>query len=118
MPVTCPKCGFMEDGGTDCRRCGIIFAKYKAPPPPVLKLKATEQTEEPDVSPEPVEKAEPVPESACPALLTRVFRILPWVSLAGVIGALALILHPPSPARPHRQQHQRPTREAPGLVPL
>ena len=26
--VTCPKCGFVQDEGTECLRCGIVFAKF------------------------------------------------------------------------------------------
>jgi hypothetical protein len=26
---TCPKCGFRQDGGVECGRCGIVFAKYQ-----------------------------------------------------------------------------------------
>jgi hypothetical protein len=34
MSVTCPKCGFEQDSGPECRRCGIIMARYKPPPAP------------------------------------------------------------------------------------
>ena len=26
----CPKCGFQQQGNTECMRCGIVFAKYSA----------------------------------------------------------------------------------------
>ena len=29
--ITCPKCGFSQPEGIDCGRCGIVFAKYRAP---------------------------------------------------------------------------------------
>lgn len=36
--MDCPKCGFPNAGGTECPRCGVIFAKFRpvvvAPPPP------------------------------------------------------------------------------------
>lgn len=35
--TTCPRCGHSQDGGAECKRCGVIFAKARkrpaAPPP-------------------------------------------------------------------------------------
>lgn len=31
--VTCPKCGNVQDDSTECRRCGVIFAKWRSPSP-------------------------------------------------------------------------------------
>lgn len=95
MAVICPKCGFAQDGGTECLRCGIIFAKYKPPPPPPLKLRDPA----PEVSPEPdpVEEAPPEPAPASPGPVKRVLRVVPWVALAGAIGVLVLILRQAPP---------------------
>lgn len=82
---TCPKCGLNRQGELECLRCGIIFAKYKMPAPPV------------QVSPE---TSEPV-EIVLPQRnrIGRLFRILPWVSLAVTLGMLLAILRQ-APALP------------------
>jgi hypothetical protein len=30
----CPNCGFEQDGGEECRKCGIIFSKFRQPAAP------------------------------------------------------------------------------------
>ena len=38
--MQCPKCGLVQDDAPECKRCGIVIAKYRAnespPPPPRL----------------------------------------------------------------------------------
>lgn len=76
--ITCPKCGWEQEQAPDCLRCGIVFAKYKPP---------TDPSDEPA---SPVNAAES--RSAAPGLGSRLFRLLPWISLAITVGVLLLIL--------------------------
>lgn len=75
---TCPKCGFEQEAAVECRRCGIIFAKFRS------AAKASE------LDPVPVQD-ESVPPNVL-GLFSRVFRILPWVSLICTVVVLLLIL--------------------------
>ncbi len=83
--LTCPKCGFEQEEGPECRRCGIVFSKFK---PPV-----------PAVETPPIADTETTTQAATPGLVSRVFRILPWISLTLSVGILLLILRqaPPLP---------------------
>jgi hypothetical protein len=79
--MNCPKCGFPQDEGTECLRCGIIFARYhsgaESLPPKVM----------------------PHPSPVQPAIVRfrRFYRIFRWICLAGTIFVLFLMLHPSSP---------------------
>lgn len=76
----CPKCGFGQDGGgTECGRCGIIFAKYK----PDIEVQSKQSY---------VESLSAEPEEKKVSLLARLFRLLPWISLAATTFVLFLIL--------------------------
>ncbi|HEY5626575.1 MAG TPA: hypothetical protein VIR79_01385 [Nitrospira sp.] len=81
--LSCPKCGFEQEGGTECLRCGIVFAKYK---PPVMT--ADVDVAEPDSTLSPPSTVKP----AQPTLLSGLLRILPWISLAVTATVLLLIL--------------------------
>ncbi len=89
--LTCPKCDFEQGEGLECRRCGIIFSKFKPP----------ERMEETA----PAHTAEAAAQPATPRRWSRAFRILPWISLTLTVGVLLLILRqaPPLPiqADPH-----------------
>ncbi len=80
---TCPKCSFEQEDGPECLRCGIVFSKFKLPAPAVEEAKAAVADTE----------AQP----ATPRLLSRVFHILPWISLILSIGVLLLILRQTPP---------------------
>lgn len=75
--ISCPKCGFEQEGEVECLRCGIIFAKYK----PSVEVKE-------DAAPSHSTTAGPRE----PSLLSRVVRLLPWISLAITVTVLFLIL--------------------------
>ncbi|MGH7254505.1 MAG: hypothetical protein ACREI3_01890 [Nitrospirales bacterium] len=108
MPVMCPKCSFEQDGGSECIRCGIIFAKYKPQPPsepPKLKLQS---------GPEPAPQAQSLPplaetpndpagteEPASPNPFNRLWRFVPWLVLAGAVTVLVLIFRQAPPIAFH-----------------
>ena len=81
--VSCPKCGFEQEGKLACLRCGIIFAKYK---PLVDDLN--------EIAPSPNAKAEP-------ALISRFVHMLSWISLAVTTTILFLILKQGPPLAVH-----------------
>jgi hypothetical protein len=83
--LICPKCGFEQEGGMECSRCGIVFSKFK---PPVQAVEAPRIT-----------GSEATTQPANPGLFPRVFRVLPWISLTVTVGVLLLILRqaPPLP---------------------
>ena len=83
--LACPKCGFEQAGGPECLRCGIVFSKFKPPVPAV---------EEPAIT-----GSETTPQAAPLGMLSRIFGVLPWISLTVTVGILLLILRqaPPLP---------------------
>jgi len=93
--LTCPKCGFEQAKGSECLRCGIVFSKFKPPLPSVEASGITgiETTTEP----------------ANRGLFSRVFRVLPWISLTLTVGILLLILRqaPPLPIQTDPQAADR-----------
>lgn len=64
--MDCPKCGFPNAGGTECPRCGVIFAKFRpvvvAPPPPPPPQENAEA--EPPAAPPPFPPPLTVPAAA------------------------------------------------------
>src|SRR6266508_1399364 len=86
--MTCPKCGFEQDGGTDCLRCGIIMARYKPPP-----------ASPPQPTPT-VDSLSPQPSSGgfCQEFIREFFRALRWVlPVVAVVVLLAILRQAPPP---------------------
>jgi hypothetical protein len=77
--VVCPKCGFKQEGGSaECRRCGLIFERYRLPCH--------------TVAPDPIDR-----DTSRPGMLRRAYRVFRWVALGGTLIVLALILRQSSP---------------------
>jgi len=84
VPTTaCPKCGFQQDGGEECLRCGIVFGRYRA------ASRASQSSARMDTDNAP----------ARPAVgkLRRFFRICHWATMALLLLVLVLILCPSKP---------------------
>ena len=81
--LTCPKCGFEQEDGSECLRCGIIFSKFKPPTPAVEEALGTGTDTE--------------LQPANPGLLSRVFRILPWISVTLSVSIILLIFRQTQP---------------------
>jgi len=79
--VICPKCGFQQEGGSECRRCGIVFERYHAPK---------------ESLPSWVASAPPEEESSTGAF-KKFFRIFRWFTLAAGVLIVVLILHQGEP---------------------
>lgn len=93
--IPCPKCGFEQEGGPEFLRCKIVFSKFKPPIPTFEEL--------------PIIGAETTTQPATSGVLSRVFRVLPWVSLTLTVGILLLILRqaPPLPIQTDPQAADR-----------
>jgi len=78
--MVCPKCGFRQEEGEECLRCGIIFKRYRgnAQGPPVRTSWA---------------EAAPVR----PGRLRRCYRVFRWATLVALVLVLILILYPSTP---------------------
>jgi len=95
--LTCPKCGLEQEDGLECGRCGIIFSKFKPPAP-------ADET-----APAPAVEVAVAAQPATRSLWSRLFRILPWISLALTMGVLLMILRqaPPLPIQADPQAADR-----------
>lgn len=86
MPsMTCPKCGFEQEAGAECARCGIIFARYR--PEGRDSQRVSDPQRVPAVTPR---------SSGMLRIFLRVFR---WVVPAIAVTALILALRTSPPPR-------------------
>ncbi len=83
MPSTvCPKCGFDQEQGYECLRCGIIFARVHQ------AERITDTVPEIDIQ----------RETRSPrSFLRRAYRVFRWGSLAALVILLGLIVRPSPP---------------------
>ena len=81
--VTCPKCAYEQEEGAECSRCGIIFAKFK----PATQSAESTKAPRPDSDRQPVRRG----------VWSRLFRILPWISLLLTVSVVLTILRPSPP---------------------
>ncbi len=79
MSQTCPKCGYEQDSGVECSRCGIFFARYSSDP--------ESQPPEADFEPGP----------PAGGTFRRFYRIFRWVALAVSVIVVILILRQAPP---------------------
>jgi hypothetical protein len=81
--MNCPKCGYQQEEGPECLRCGIVFARFRAETvPPISKTESGTAASAKPIGP-----------------LRRLYRVFRWVGLALLILALFLMLRtspPPS----------------------
>jgi hypothetical protein len=81
--IECPKCGFKQDGGTECMKCGVIFSRIR----------------QSDVAPphEPPIHSPSRPGKSLWARFGRFYRVFRWASLIMVLTVAGLILRDSPP---------------------
>lgn len=93
----CPKCHFVQpEGGKDCVRCGVVFARYKPsqapapvytpPPPEMSKAQAA------------IERLKTItPPPSAPGLFSQLFRLARWAIVLGCLVALFMMFRQAPP---------------------
>ncbi len=81
--MVCPKCGFQQEEGPECLRCGIIIARYRMAAKIPRSLPRAEQHK--------IIARQPA------RLFRRFYSLFSWVSLAGLIVIIILIFRSSSP---------------------
>ncbi len=84
MSQICPKCGFEQDSGVECSRCGILFARYSS---------GSES-----LPPEAAFEASP----PAGGIFRRFYRVFRWVALAVSVIVVILILRQAPPPQVDR----------------
>jgi hypothetical protein len=78
--MNCPKCGYQQNDGPECLRCGLVISRYHAVPPPASYVNPGR-----------------TPFRAAFGHFLRFYRVFRWVSLGILIVALVLILRTSTP---------------------
>jgi hypothetical protein len=86
VATICPKCGFHQDDGSECGRCGIIFDRYRPRSRYLNSLYYSDSS---------ANTANP----PAVGLFRRAYRIFRWVSLSIFAITIILILVPSPPPR-------------------
>lgn len=81
--ISCPKCGFEQDEGTECGRCGIIFSRIRQ----LADMPGSERST--DCGRDSTHSAT--------GRFRRYYRIFRWVSLLAIIAVSGLILSDSTP---------------------
>lgn len=96
--MQCPKCHFEQPGtNKDCIRCGIVFARYKAPPEIAIAPPSSADPKQAAIE-SAVERMKglnlPAPK---PSLFSQAFRLLRWAIVIGCVFAIGMMLQQPPP---------------------
>lgn len=105
-PVTCPRCGFVQEGGEECGRCGVLFRR--AAQSPASRPAGAPAHPAPTAAPAP-SRAQP-PMQPGPSLFRRVYRVVRWAVLAVLVVVVFLML------RQRPAPEVAPDPEAPGRI--
>jgi hypothetical protein len=86
VATICPKCGFNQNDGVECGRCGIIFDRYRPYANSAYSFYYQDS---------------PADSHNLPAtgLFRRAYRVMRWVSPAALLFVFGLILLPSPPPR-------------------
>jgi hypothetical protein len=92
--TTCPRCGFVQEGGAECARCGVLFARaHRAGATGPRPTAVPAQTKA-----EPRRVSQPtLAEPPRRGWFGRAYRIFRWVALAVSLTALILMLRKSAP---------------------
>ena len=82
--TTCPKCGFEAEDSSECARCGVVYARWRAPAVEEATIPVMAEAEEPAVVV--YERIEPAP--------PRIDR-LGWAAFGGGLAAALIALQFP-----------------------
>jgi hypothetical protein len=82
--MVCPKCGFQQEKDPECRRCGIIVARYRGGQSAPGRF-------------EPYQSLAPEKDLPAPGMFRRCYRVSRWAVPAMLLLILGLALHASPP---------------------